>query len=276
MRYLITGSSGLLGQEIIKYLSKTSSQIRCLVHQNNLQFNNKKIELVHGNITNKKSIELICKNVDIIIHCAAVINAKDNHEYINVNYEGTRILVDLAQEYNVKKFVYVSSWAINPLGGYYSLSKLLSEQAVKKFPDYLIIRPSDIFSKNESHLLNYIRTVNKLPFIPVIGNGEYLVSPLFVTDLVKAIFSLRIIKKSIVTVTGPHIYTFNQFNKIIFNHFNSKKAVIHIPEFFFAFLVNQERLRRLTAKKNVLNRYNFTKSSIPLTFSGALRRGLFD
>ncbi len=283
MRYLITGTTGLVGSEIVNYLSKTNNSIRCLIHNAKLPVKNKHIQLYKGDITNNKSLNKVCKNVDIIIHCAALINGKDKNEYLKTNYIGTKNILNQAANNKVKKFVYISSWSTDIKSGDYSLSKLLAEQYVKHYKNYLIIKPADIYSFKKSHIHSYIKSLQSYPITPVVGNGNYLVSPIYSTDLVKAIFVLIKSNEKISTVTGPQIFTFNQFNKLIKTHYKQNKQSLKIPIRLLKGIaklknyiplnmpIDEERLDRMLGDKIIVNGFNFKKYSIePLEFKDAL------
>ncbi len=285
MRYLITGSTGLLGNEFVKKLNEKNNQIKCLIHTQKSQFsNNKNILKVHGDLLDYSTLISASKSVDIIIHCAAVINVKKNTDYYLINTQGTSNLIKVAETSKVKQFIYISSWAVDPKGGDYSNSKLQAETEIRKYPNYLIIRPSDIYSKTKSHLINFIKSLSSYPIIPIIGDGNYKVSPIFVDDLVNSVLFLMKNKGNTTnTILGPKVYTFNEFTQLILKTLNLKKPIIHIdklisyPIIFLAdkfgipLPLNIEKFRRLTSEKIEKNVFDFRIARIkPLYFEKAL------
>lgn len=288
MNYLITGANGLVGYSIVDYLRSKNANITCLIHKNSNDLGKfKNLIIKQGNLLDNKSLLNACKNVDIIIHCAATINAKRHSEYFGINHQGTSNLLNAAYKNRVKLFIYLSSWAASKAGGAYSYSKLLAEKEVQKYPNYLIVRPADIYSETKSHLINFIRTINSYPIVPIIGDGTYQVSPLFVKDLVKAIFISQTERNQLFTVVGPRVYTFKDITKLILRKLNKKKLIIYLPKSIMFSLVysfdtlhinfpfNSEKLKRLTTVKKIENVFDFGKAGlIPLKFEDALDKFL--
>lgn len=287
MNYFITGSTGLVGSYLIQNLAlDKKNHLICLIHQKQYKgniFTNTKF--IQGDLNDFESLVSGSKYADIIIHCAAAINPKKNKDYYLVNYHGTRNLVKAALINKTKLFIFFSSWATNPHAGDYAKSKLLAEQEIKKLPRYLIIRPADIFSEQKSHLYSLLTYIKKLPVIPIIGTGEYIVSPIYITDLINAVFYL-VKKKEInktYTLIGPKIYSFNQIINLLLKHLKLKKPIIHIPSTIayplikitdivnLPFTFTIEKYKRLTAKKNLENVLSFYTVGIkPTTFEEAI------
>jgi len=71
-----------------------------------------------------------------------------------------------------------------------------------------------------------------MPFVPVIGNGEYSIAPLHISDAVSAINTIiekDEIRNKIYTLAGPDNFTYNDFIEKIKALYGIKKIKIHIP-----------------------------------------------
>ena len=115
-KILITGSSGFLGEEIVNNLSK-NNKILALDKDQSISFKNNlpNIETILCDIRNKEELEKIfmSNSIDILIHCAAeILDEKDSNEVWNTNFNGTKNLLDLCEKYNVKKFIFTSTFSI--------------------------------------------------------------------------------------------------------------------------------------------------------------------
>jgi len=110
--YIVTGVSGYLGSVIARYLCKRRKRVvglmlpgeKCLFSD---------IKVIYGNIKEKESLRALFDIDDrcIVIHCAGMVSVSsfEGLELWNTNVIGTRNMVDLAIEYMVEKFIYVSS-----------------------------------------------------------------------------------------------------------------------------------------------------------------------
>lgn len=150
MATLITGGSGTLGIELKKKfpecISPTRDELDLVEEQDVLNF-------------------FEDKEIDLIFHTAALTSIrfceKEKAQAMKVNVEGTKNLVEATLKTNPNaKFVYISTACVfdGHTGMYtessipypenfYSLTKLLGEQHVKKLNDYLIIRTNFVARK---------------------------------------------------------------------------------------------------------------------------------
>ena len=109
---LITGSSGHVGSNFIRELSKQDYKIRCIDFDGDHRaYEGYDVEVIKGDITNKESLQPVFKNVDIVFHTAALINLDRRYEkqIRQVNVDGTRNVCEAAVKAGVKKLIHFSS-----------------------------------------------------------------------------------------------------------------------------------------------------------------------
>lgn len=133
-RILVTGGAGSIGSELVNILASYGPAVIVVVDQAetplhyltlNLkkEFPNLKFEAIIADITDKKKMEMMFRKYkpEIVFHAAAYKHVsmmeKNIVECLRNNLGGTKILADLAQEYNAEKFILISSdKAVNPTG----------------------------------------------------------------------------------------------------------------------------------------------------------------
>ncbi|MGD2034668.1 MAG: NAD-dependent epimerase/dehydratase family protein, partial [Bacteroidales bacterium] len=113
---LVTGGAGFLGKAIIDELSDAScllnpAEIRILDINKYEGNGDKRIRSVKGNICNYSDITKACREIDLVIHTAAIVDwgTKSEKEVYRVNYTGTVNVVNACKENNVQWLVYTSS-----------------------------------------------------------------------------------------------------------------------------------------------------------------------
>ena len=129
---LVTGAAGSIGSEIVRQLLNLQPKKVILLdqaesalydlNQDLIRKNkSKNIEIIVGDITRKERVNNIFKSYhpEIIFHAAAYkhVPLMENNptESIRTNLLGTKIIADLAVEYNIQKFILVSTdKAVNP------------------------------------------------------------------------------------------------------------------------------------------------------------------
>jgi len=116
--YLVTGGAGFIGSNIVEELLKRGEKVRVLDNFitgkiENLEPFLKKIELVEGDIRNRKILDSAMKGVDLVIHQAALRSVaksvEDPFMTNDVNVFGTLNLLAAAKDSGVKRVVYASS-----------------------------------------------------------------------------------------------------------------------------------------------------------------------
>lgn len=237
-KILLAGSTGYLGSHILRELLKGDYELRTIV-RNNKKLpkstpENRKLEIIEGELTNPKSIENCCLNVDIVISTVGITKQKDGLTYMDVDYQANKNLLEEAQRSGVKKFIYISV-----LNGD-QLTKLKICEAKEKFVialknsglDYCIIRPNGYFSD-----MGEFYEMAKKGRVYLFGNGEYKVNPIHGEDLAKiCVNSIQKSDKEI-PVGGPQTLTHNQIARIAFSVTGKKSKITHIPNWIRKFIL---------------------------------------
>lgn len=138
---LITGGTGSFGKAVLKrFLKEDIQEIRIFSRdekkQNDmkLQFNNKNIKFIIGDVRNFETLYNATKDVDYIFHAAALKQVPACEFYpfeaVRTNVLGAQNLITAAVENNVRKVIFLSTdkaaYPINTMG----MSKALMEKLV--------------------------------------------------------------------------------------------------------------------------------------------------
>ncbi len=111
---LVTGGSGLLGNELIKQLLEQGKQVRAIYNKTALaNFDSDNLQQIQCNILDVIGLEEAMTGIEQVYHCAAIVtfNPKRRQELFKINIEGTANIVNVALDAGVKKMVFVSSVA---------------------------------------------------------------------------------------------------------------------------------------------------------------------
>jgi len=116
MKIFITGGTGFIGGRLIKRLSLTGHELRCLVRETSRTGALEKIgvSLVRGDLTDKPSLLRGMQGCDWVINLAGVFEfwLPDRGRYHRVNVEGTRNVIEAALETRISKILHVSTVAV--------------------------------------------------------------------------------------------------------------------------------------------------------------------
>jgi cholest-5-ene-3beta,7alpha-diol 3beta-dehydrogenase len=118
-RVLITGASGTVGREVLKQLlaSPDACEITVFVLETRKSKSfykkfNSTVNIIYGDISNKNDVCKACRNIDIVIHLAAIIPPEaDKYPELAeaVNLSGTKNLIECIEEQSPDAFLIYSS-----------------------------------------------------------------------------------------------------------------------------------------------------------------------
>lgn len=234
MNILITGTTGFIGYNLIKFLTSDKNLSLIVLIRNESDYEKFKdlgVEILKSDILDPQLNEKIDKKIDVIIHLAAITQYYKSKELIfETNYVGTRNLLKCFN--NVKQFIFSSTSIIN-FSNDYAESKLMCEKIIKESGiDYTILRIGPVFGKDSTTgISKIINAVYNDKNIPVPGNGKFEIQPIHINDVINSI-KLVITNDQFLNQTlnlvGKSILLEN-FIEEICKIFNKKNKTKHIP-----------------------------------------------
>ena len=113
-KILVTGANGHLGNNLVRSLLKSNTDVRASVRNTNnkVPFEGLDCELVYADILDFDSLIKAMDSIDLVYHTAAVFKHWANDpidEIVKPNVEGTINLYKAAHQCGVKKIIYTSS-----------------------------------------------------------------------------------------------------------------------------------------------------------------------
>jgi dihydroflavonol-4-reductase len=167
----VTGATGFLGSHVARLLAANGADLRVLVRPTSdlRNVNTLKAERAIGDLRDTASLKKAMAGCDFVFHVAAdyrlwTKNKADSQEMYRSNVEGTRSLIQAAQEAGVRRVVYTSSVATmgfhsdgsmvdesSPVSlaymiGHYKRSKFMAEQvaleAGRSGANVVVVNPS--------------------------------------------------------------------------------------------------------------------------------------
>lgn len=206
-RYLVTGGSGFLGINIIRFLLKRGHVVRSL---DLLPFDYpeaNQVEAIVGDIRDKTAVDRALDGIEIVIHCAAALPLYKKEDIFSTDIDGTKNILEAALKHGIDRVIHISSTAVygipdhHPLSetdklvgvGPYGEAKIAAEEACldyrKKGLTISIIRPKSFIGAERLGVfaLFYDWAKDGKNF-PMIGWGNNRYQLLEVEDLCEAIY----------------------------------------------------------------------------------------
>jgi len=227
MKCLVTGASGFIGSALIKKLILEGYNVKGLIHNTKPKNIDEKVEYAKGDITNIDSIKPIIKNVDFVIHCAAIVrDYGPKHIFEEININGTKNIITCCIEYKIKKFIFLShlQYESNKITNHYSYTKKIAENYIieeskKKDLPFVIIRPGNVYGPDAATwVLRPLKAIQKNR-IALIEKGNGIFHHTYIDNLTDAIIaSLKSPKATgqIIDITdGDNNYTWKEYLNLL-------------------------------------------------------------
>lgn len=206
-KYLITGGSGFLGINLIRFLLAKGHKIKSLDIAEFAYPEKEKVEVIKGDIRDKEAVNKAMPGVDIVVHTAAALPLYKKEDIMSTDVEGTENILASAKNNNVERCIHISSTAVygipdhHPLEeddkldgvGPYGRAKILAEEECLKYRKQgmcvPIIRPKSFIGPERLGVfaLFYDWAKDGHNF-PMIGRGNNHYQLLDVEDLCEAIY----------------------------------------------------------------------------------------
>lgn len=239
---LITGATGFVGTSLVKELLKRNHKLCALVRDTtsakSIKLQDQGVTLYEGDIRDHGSIiRAMTSEVDTVIHLVGILFESKNSTFDIIHNIGTQNVVASAMSRNIKRYIQMSALGTRAnANSLYHKTKYTGEEFVRSSPfAYTIFRPSVIFGEEDNFTNMFTKMMHLMPIIGVPGNGNNLMSPVFINDLVRAmadsIDDENTFHKTL-EIGGPEDITFNAILDIIAGVNDKKIFKFHIPMWF--------------------------------------------
>ena len=220
---LVTGGTGMIGSHLVELLLEKNANVRIVAHEREIppELEDKGLDVVSGDLTEKKFVEESVKGMDYVFHLAAYtggLGRTSTHPAStltpNLIMDGN--ILECAKNEGIKRFLYASctcvypndektleeedAWKGNPpeVHASYSWSKRMGErQAIAYNKEYgmniAIVRPSNSYGPRDSddletaHALGSLimKAINKMDPFVIWGDGNPIREYIYARDAAK-------------------------------------------------------------------------------------------
>jgi uncharacterized protein YbjT (DUF2867 family) len=183
----ITGATGFVGQTLVRTALEGGWRVRALTRSP--KPSNEGLNWINGSLEDSVSLAELVRSSDAVIHVAGVVNAADQAGFAKGNIEGTRAVVEAAENASIRRFIHVSSLsAREPELSNYGWSKAEAETVVANSSlDWTMVRPPAIYGPGDKDMLDLFK-MSQRGFILLPPAGR--LSVIEVSDLARLLLVL--------------------------------------------------------------------------------------
>jgi nucleoside-diphosphate-sugar epimerase len=187
MKVLVTGGTGVVGTATIAQLVENGHEVRLLSRHaaHDARQWASGVEPWPGDVSSSGTLAGAADGCEVVLHLAGIVEEEPpDRTYDSVNVAGTRNVLAEAERAGSRRFVYVSSLGADRGSSPYHESKRAGEQLTRQFArEWVICRPGSVYGPGDDQLSLLLRMVRTLPAVPVIGDGEQAIQPIWHEDL---------------------------------------------------------------------------------------------
>ncbi len=254
MKYLITGGSGFLGINLIRFLHSKGHEITSLdIVDFDYPDMKDKIKIIKGDIRDKNIVDESVSQADIVVHTAAALPLYKPEDIFSTDVDGTRNLLEASLKHKVKRFIHISSTAVygipdhHPLVeddkldgvGPYGKAKILAEEECLKFRKLgmcvPILRPKSFIGPERLGVFDLLFDwAHDGKGFPMIGSGNNRYQLLDVEDLCDAIYLCATLDEQKVNDTfnigAKEFTTMKEDYQAVLDFAGHGKKIVGLPE----------------------------------------------
>lgn len=121
-QFLVTGGTGFLGIHLCKHLKSKGYRVKVYdIAEFPESEDASGIEVIKGDVRDKKKLAEHLKGVDYVIHTAAALALASAEEIDSVNAEGTKLVIQACIEAKVRRMAYVGTTAVYGMPKYHPI-----------------------------------------------------------------------------------------------------------------------------------------------------------
>ncbi len=255
MKILITGGSGFLGINLIRYLySKNFTELTSLdiAPFDYPEADRKKVNAILGDIRDTALVDRLMAEHDLVVHCAAALPLYSVEEIISTDVGGTKNLLEAARRHGCKRFVYISSTSVygvpdhHPLYetdkmvgvGPYGQAKIDAEKLCEEFRAQgmcvPVIRPKSFIGPERLGIFAiFYEWAREGHNFPLLGRGDNRYQLLDVEDLCQAIYQTLTLPtgqvNEVFNIGAKSFTTMREDFQVVLTQAGHGKKIVMIP-----------------------------------------------
>ncbi|XP_055465404.1 NADH dehydrogenase [ubiquinone] 1 alpha subcomplex subunit 9, mitochondrial [Psammomys obesus] len=244
----VFGATGFLGRYVVNHLGRMGSQViipyRCdtydIMHLR-LMGDLGQLIFLEWDARDKDSIRKAVQHSNVVINLIGRDWETKNFDFEDIFVKIPHAIAQASKEAGVERFIHVSHLNANmKSSSRYLRSKAVGEKDVlSAFPEATIIRPSDIFGR-EDRFLNYFANIRWFIGVPLVSLGFRTVKqPVYVADVSKGI--VKAVKDpdtrgKIFAFTGPNRYLLFHLVQYIYGMAHRTYIPYPLPAFVYRWI----------------------------------------
>lgn len=206
MNVLLTGASGFLGRNIAKALTDTGNTVIYALRKQGVDFQKMLkpsdwLPHLHG--------------VDAVVNCVGIIDERCGQTFDALHRAAPIALFRACVDVDVRRVIQVSALGADDTAfSAFHQSKLAADDVLRQSElDWFVLRPTLVYGSTAGTSSALFMRMAALPVIPLIGDGQQIVQPVHVSDVVATVCACLASSKpqQTIDVVGGQRFAFKEW-----------------------------------------------------------------
>jgi NADH dehydrogenase len=191
------------------------------------------VSAIEADIGDGSSIERAFDGVEAAVNAVGLYVERGGETFQAVHVEGARSIAMVAANANAQ-LVHISGIGVDRTSkSAYVRARADGEAAVlEALPGATILRPSVLFGPDDNFINLFIRMAQTLPAIPLFGDGQTKMQPVYARDVAQAAARLLYAPDpaaGIYELGGPNVYSYRQLLELAMSHAGRRRPLVPWP-----------------------------------------------
>ncbi len=240
---LVSGGTGFVGSAVVEELLRRGETVAVLGrHASKIRDRfGERVDAREGDVAEPQSLPPAMEGVDVVVNAvqfpnSPIENRRKGWTFEEVDLKGTRHQVDAAKAAGVRRFVYVSGvGAAKDAERHWFRFKWEAEKYLQDSGmEWCIVRPTWVYGPADVSLNRFVGFARRLPFVPMFGDGEQAMQPVFIDDVARVVGDAALRPEAagrLFELGGPDVMSMNDVIASALDIAGRPKRVLHQPEF---------------------------------------------
>lgn len=232
---VVTGSTGFIGQRVVKRLLEQGWLVRGLRRNGSVAALEQagRLDTVWADVRDLDSLRRAIAGASVVVHLAAAM--RDEPESYDVNVGGARNLVDACRVTGCTRLINISTQSAKiPRRGLYGSTKAQADEIFHDSGlDVTTLRLSVVYGEERRGVFGaLLGAIRKFPIVPVLGNGQWRAAPVYVEDVATAIVACIVHDRTMgkqYDVGGPDLVTLDHLLNAVAAAVGLRRRIVHVP-----------------------------------------------
>ncbi len=186
----VLGAAGFIGRFVVAELLREGWRVRAFIRQpeENPFCDEPGVEVLRGDVRDPAAVVRALAGATAAVNLAGAKSDEPESEAVNVG--GARHLVAAARAQGGVRILHFSTQAVKiARPGLYARTKLAADRVFETSGlPVTILRPSIVYGPGRSGVFSTMqRAIERLPLVPVLGDGQWVSAPVHVADVARAV-----------------------------------------------------------------------------------------